>query len=132
MHVRGIRDASLDQRVRGIDEEETLARDEAVDRARVDEHDSVPARRPGRLVVVLEEVGEPSPRRAIRIANVDVRQLGRGLEGNVLGTWTIHFDKERQAFQFDKCENDGYCEERPSVIALDRTVLDPGGPLFGG
>jgi hypothetical protein len=59
-------------------------------------------------------------------------QLARGLEGNVLGTWNIHYDKERGAFQFDKCENDGYCEERPSVIALDRTVLDPGGPLFPG
>jgi hypothetical protein len=58
-------------------------------------------------------------------------QLARGLEGNVLGAWNIHFDKARQAFQFDKCENDGYCEERPSVIALDRTVLDTGGPLFG-
>ena len=58
-------------------------------------------------------------------------QLSHGLDGHILGTWTIHFDKERGAFAFDKCENDGYCEERPSVIALDRTVLDPGGPLFG-
>lgn len=58
-------------------------------------------------------------------------QIARGLEGNVLGTWTIHYDKERGAFAFDKCENDGYCEERPSVIALDGAVLDPGGPLFG-
>ncbi len=58
-------------------------------------------------------------------------QIARGLEGNVLGTWTIHYDEERGAFAFDKCENDGYCEERPSVIALDGAVLDPGGPLFG-
>ena len=58
-------------------------------------------------------------------------QIARGLDGNVLGTWAIHYDKVRGAFAFDKCENDGYCEERPSVIALDRTVLDPGGPLFG-
>jgi len=58
-------------------------------------------------------------------------QIARGLDGHILGTWTIHFDKERGAFAFDKCENEGYCEERPSVIALDRTVLDPGGPLFG-
>jgi len=58
-------------------------------------------------------------------------QIARGLEGNVLGTWTIHYDKERGAFAFDKCENDGYCEERPSVIALDGAVLVPGGPLFG-
>jgi hypothetical protein len=58
-------------------------------------------------------------------------QLSKGLEGSVLGSWSIHYDKERGAFQFDKCENEGYCEERPSVIALDGAVLDPGGPLFG-
>jgi hypothetical protein len=49
----------------------------------------------------------------------------------VAGTWTIRFDKARGAFTFDKCENDGYCEERPSVIALDGSVIDAGGPLFG-
>jgi hypothetical protein len=49
----------------------------------------------------------------------------------VRGTWSIHFDKKRGAFSFDKCENEGYCEERPAVIALDGSVLDPGGPLFG-
>ncbi len=49
----------------------------------------------------------------------------------VRGTWSIHFDKKKGAFTFDKCENEGYCEERPAVIALDGTVLDPGGPLFG-
>ncbi len=59
-------------------------------------------------------------------------QLAQGLDGHVLGTWAIHYDRERAAFTFDKCENEGYCEERPSVIGLDRTVLDPGGPLFGG
>jgi hypothetical protein len=58
-------------------------------------------------------------------------QVGQGLEGHVLGSWTIRYDKQREAFTFDKCENEGYCEERPSVIALDKTVLDPGGPLFG-
>lgn len=58
-------------------------------------------------------------------------QLSKGLEGHVLGTWSIHYDRERAAFQFDKCENEGYCEERPSLIALDGAVLDPGGPLFG-
>lgn len=49
----------------------------------------------------------------------------------VIGTWKIQFDKTRGAFVFDKCENEGYCEERPAVIALDGSVLDPGGPLFG-
>ena len=52
--------------------------------------------------------------------------------GNLaLGTWDIRYDKDRQAFHFDKCENDGYCEERPAVIGLDGTVLDKGGPLLG-
>jgi hypothetical protein len=54
-----------------------------------------------------------------------------GSSNPVNGTWKIQFDKKRGAFLFDKCENEGYCEERPSVIALDGTVLDPGGPLFG-
>jgi len=47
-----------------------------------------------------------------------------------IGTWKISFDKRRQAFVFDKCENEGYCEERPAVIGLDGTVIDAGGPLF--
>ena len=59
------------------------------------------------------------------------RETERGREGHVLGTWTIRYDKERAAFTFDKCENEVYCEERPSVIGLDRSVIDPGGPLFG-
>ncbi|MCC6381668.1 MAG: hypothetical protein IT304_04125 [Dehalococcoidia bacterium] len=50
--------------------------------------------------------------------------------GPVVGAWKIAFDKKRGAFVFDKCENEGYCEERPAVVALDGTVLDPGGPLF--
>lgn len=58
-------------------------------------------------------------------------QLAQGTEGHVLGTWTIRYDKARAAFTFDKCENEVYCEERPSVIGLDRSVIDPGGPLFG-
>ncbi len=58
-------------------------------------------------------------------------QQGRGGDSLALGAWTIKFDKKRNAFTLDKCENEGYCEERPAVIALDGTVLDPGGPLFG-
>lgn len=57
------------------------------------------------------------------------QELGR--EGVAIGTWKIDFDKKRRAFVFDKCENDGYCEERPAVIGLDGTVIDKGGPLFG-
>ena len=54
------------------------------------------------------------------------------LDRNVIGgTWEIRYDKERNAFAFDKCEFGGYCEERPSIIALDGNVLDPGGPIAG-
>ncbi|MCK9520504.1 MAG: hypothetical protein M0R74_15990 [Dehalococcoidia bacterium] len=54
----------------------------------------------------------------------------QGTASPAIGTWKIGFDKKRQAFVFDKCENDGYCEERPAVVALDGTVIDAGGPLF--
>lgn len=66
-------------------------------------------------------------------ALVDVlqEQLALGREGHVVGSWTIQYDKTRNAFMFNKCEDGVYCEERPAVIGLDRTVLDPGGPLFG-
>lgn len=57
-------------------------------------------------------------------------QLTLGQDNLVVGAWKISFDRRRGAFTFDKCENDGYCEERPAVVALDGTVLDPGGPLF--
>jgi len=57
-------------------------------------------------------------------------QLERGTENVALGAWKIGFDKRRAAFVFDKCENQGYCEERPAVVALNGDVLDPGGPLF--
>lgn len=59
------------------------------------------------------------------------RETEKGTSGHALGTWKIDFDKKRGAFVFDKCENDGYCEERPAVIAIDGSVIDPGGPLFG-
>lgn len=58
-------------------------------------------------------------------------ELERGPAGKAIGTWRIGYDKARRAFVFDHCENDGYCEERPAVIAMDGAVLDPGGPLFG-
>ena len=59
------------------------------------------------------------------------QELAKGTEGVVLGAWKIGYDKKRAAFVFDKCENDGYCEERPSVVGVDGHVIDPGGPLFG-
>jgi hypothetical protein len=58
-------------------------------------------------------------------------QLEDGTDSIIQGTWKIDFDKARNAFVFDKCENEGYCEERPSVVALDGTIVDRGGPLFG-
>ena len=63
------------------------------------------------------------------LARVIEEQLGRGPDGVVVGTWEIRYDKERGAFLFDKCEYGGYCNERPSVIALGGAVLDPGGPI---
>jgi hypothetical protein len=57
-------------------------------------------------------------------------QLALGADGVVGGTWEIRYDKKRNAFAFDKCEFEAYCEERPAVIALDGAVLDPGGPLL--
>jgi hypothetical protein len=57
-------------------------------------------------------------------------QQEKGTSGFALGTWHIHYDKSRDAFLFDKCENEGYCEERPAVVGTDGTVIDPGGPLF--
>ncbi len=61
-----------------------------------------------------------------------MRVIQEQLSGDnlAIGTWAIHFDKERGAFSFDKCEMGGYCEERPAVIALDGAVLDRGGPLL--
>lgn len=58
-------------------------------------------------------------------------QQAKGTASLALGTWKIGFDKKRGAFTFDKCENEGYCEERPAVIAVSGEVLDAGGPLFG-
>lgn len=58
-------------------------------------------------------------------------QLANGAGGVALGTWKIDLDKKRGAFVFDKCENEGYCEERPAVVAFDGNVIDKGGPLFG-
>jgi hypothetical protein len=64
------------------------------------------------------------------LAKILDQQLALGREGVVTGTWAIRWNKERNAFEFDKCEFGGYCEERPSVIALDGSVLDPGGPII--
>ena len=59
------------------------------------------------------------------------QQLALGRDGVVVGSWQIGFSRDHNAFLFEKCELGGYCEERPSVIALDGKVLDRGGPLLG-
>jgi hypothetical protein len=64
------------------------------------------------------------------LARVIEAELEKGTDGVVVGTWSVHWDKERSAFAFDKCEFEGYCEERPSVVAIDGSVLDRGGPLL--
>ena len=56
---------------------------------------------------------------------------GQGASSPANGSWHIHFDKKRSAFAFDKCENEGYCEERPAIVSMSGEVLDAGGPLFG-
>ena len=66
----------------------------------------------------------------LALARIIEQQIALGQQGVVGGTWEIRWNKERAAFEFDKCEFGGYCEERPSVIALDGSVLDPGGPLL--
>jgi hypothetical protein len=64
------------------------------------------------------------------LARIIGEQLALGPGNAVTGTWTIHYDSAREALLFEKCEIGSYCEERPSVIALDGTVLDPGGPII--
>lgn len=58
-------------------------------------------------------------------------QLQDGAGSLALGAWDIRFDKDRNAFYFDKCEFGGYCEEKPAVISVSGEVLDKGGPLLG-
>lgn len=58
-------------------------------------------------------------------------EQGKGPSSPAIGAWKIEFDRKRGAFVFDKCENEGYCEERPAVIAFSGEVIDAGGPLFG-
>jgi hypothetical protein len=58
-------------------------------------------------------------------------QLAAGTESVAVGTWGIRYDKERDAFYFDKCEFGGYCEERPALVAVNGEILDRGGPLLG-
>jgi hypothetical protein len=65
------------------------------------------------------------------LARIIAEQLAAGPENVVVGSWSVRWDKDEQAFYFDKCEWGGYCEERPAKVALGGAVLDPGGPLLG-
>lgn len=58
-------------------------------------------------------------------------QLAEGSASVAIGAWDIRFDKDRNAFYFDKCEFGGYCEEKPAVISVSGELLDKGGPLLG-
>ena len=58
-------------------------------------------------------------------------QVEAGADSVAIGTWDIRYDKDRDAFYFDKCEFGGYCEERPAVISVGGEILDKGGPLLG-
>jgi len=61
------------------------------------------------------------------------REVAKGREDNdAIGTWHIHFEHrgETPVFSFSKCESEIYCEERPTVIGLDGTLIDKGGPLY--
>ena len=64
------------------------------------------------------------------LARIIEEQMQDGTNSPLMGTWTIHFDKERRALYFEKCEFGDYCEERPTVVGLDGTVIDKGGPLL--
>ena len=57
-------------------------------------------------------------------------QLDNWKDNVILGTWTIIYSKDYNGFLFEKCELGGYCEERPSIISVDGSVMDKGGPLL--
>ena len=58
------------------------------------------------------------------------KQLDNWKDNVIVGTWTIIYSKDHEAFLFEKCELGGYCEERPSVISMEGKVLDKAGPLL--
>lgn len=58
------------------------------------------------------------------------KQLDNWKDNVIVGSWTIIYSKDHDAFLFEKCELGGYCEERPSVISIQGKVLDKGGPLL--
>lgn len=67
----------------------------------------------------------------LALAEIIRQQLNDGPTSPIIGTWTIEYSREKNAFYFGKCEFGGYCEERPALISVSGEVLDPGGPLLG-
>lgn len=67
----------------------------------------------------------------LALAEIIRQQVEAGSGGPINGTWTIEYNKDKNAFYFGKCEFGGYCEERPALISVSGEVLDPGGPLLG-
>lgn len=65
------------------------------------------------------------------LAEIIRQQMDGGSASPLIGTWTIEYNKEKDAFYFGKCEFGGYCEERPTVINSAGDVIDRGGPLLG-
>ena len=57
-------------------------------------------------------------------------QLDHWKDNVIVGTWTIIYSRDHDAFLFEKCEVGGYCEERPSVISVRGKIVDKGGPLL--
>ena len=60
------------------------------------------------------------------------QQLEAGPENVIMGSLSVRWDEDIQAFYFCQCEWSGYCEERPSVINRGGEVVDRCGPLFEG
>ncbi len=60
------------------------------------------------------------------------REIAKGRDNHVQGTWHIHYEKrgDTPVFSFNKCESEVYCEERPTVFAVDGSLVDAGGPLY--
>jgi hypothetical protein len=66
----------------------------------------------------------------LALARIIESELAKGPGNAVIGSWTIRYDRARDALYFDKCEDGFYCEERPAVIDLQGNVIDPGGPII--
>jgi hypothetical protein len=69
----------------------------------------------------------------LALAEIIRQQIENGTSSPINGTWTIEYNKDKNAFYFGKCEFGGYCEERPalrlpSLLLPRRVCLAGGGP----